>query len=119
MKSKSAFIIVFVLGMAAGIFIVSQMAFREGTEKKQKEEFKATGEFTAPKLPREMTFAGEKVPLEKQEIREQFDRELLYNYYSPGNILYVLKLSKRFFLIIEERLRANNVLDDFNYLFLV
>ncbi|MDB5192301.1 MAG: hypothetical protein JWQ96_1864 [Segetibacter sp.] len=116
MKSKSALIIVFVLGMAAGVFIVSQMAFKEGGEEKKAKNNQFAATISAPKLPAAMTFAGEKVPLERQEIREQFDRELIYNYYSQGHILYLLKLSKRFFPIIEERLKANNVPDDFKYL---
>jgi hypothetical protein len=104
------------LGVATGIFMVAQMAFREKSEKKDTDRFKEDLAFRAPKLPKEMEFAGEKVPLERQEIREQFDRELIYNYYSQGNVIYLLKLSKRFFPIIEERLKANNVPDDFKYL---
>jgi hypothetical protein len=63
-----------------------------------------------------MTFAGEKVPLERWEINEAFDRELIYNYNTPGHISYLLKLSKRYFPLIEERLKQNGVPDDFKYL---
>jgi membrane-bound lytic murein transglycosylase D len=34
-------------------------------------------------------FAGEAVPLERWDIRERFDRELLLNYYNPGYVLFL------------------------------
>jgi len=69
-----------------------------------------------PSIPANMSFAGEAVPLQRWEIREQLDRELLYNYYQPGNIYYMLKLSARHFPQIEAQLKANNIPDDFKYL---
>jgi hypothetical protein len=38
-------------------------------------------------VPDEMTFAGEKVPLERWEIKEAFDRELIYNYNNPATLV--------------------------------
>lgn len=73
-------------------------------------------ERNAPPLPKTMTFAGEGVPLDRWEIRDQFDRELVLNYYATGSILYVVKLSQRWFPLIEERLKANGIPDDFKYL---
>lgn len=72
--------------------------------------------FKAPSLPVSMSFAGEEVPLQRWEVREQLDRELLYNYYMPGNIIYMLKLSDKYFPQIEAELKANNIPDDFKYL---
>jgi membrane-bound lytic murein transglycosylase D len=69
-----------------------------------------------PPLPQSIDFAGEKVPLERWDVREQFDKQLIINYYWQGNILYIIKLSQRYFPIIEERLKANNVPDDMKYL---
>ncbi|MBS1781766.1 MAG: transglycosylase SLT domain-containing protein [Bacteroidetes bacterium] len=70
----------------------------------------------APELPTSLSFAGEKVPLERQEIREQLDRELLYNYYNHYSTIYVLKLAGRYLPLIEPLLRANGMHDDFKYL---
>ena len=69
-----------------------------------------------PSIPAQMSFAGEAVPLQRWEIREQLDRELLHNYYQPGNIYYMLKLSARHFPQIEAQLKANNIPADFKYL---
>ncbi|KAA5536300.1 lytic transglycosylase domain-containing protein [Taibaiella lutea] len=69
-----------------------------------------------PKVPKSMSFAGEKVPLERWEIKERLDRELLINYYAHGGTLYVLKLSTRVFPIIEKILKQQGVPEDFKYL---
>src|SRR5690606_19324384 len=50
-----------------------------------------------PKLPEEIDFAGEKTPLDRWEVRERLDRELLVNSYLHGSTLYILKLANRIF----------------------
>ncbi len=67
-------------------------------------------------MPQSASFAGEKVPLDRQDVREQYERELLNNYYNQNSTLYILKLSTRYFPLIEERLKLNGVPDDFKYL---
>lgn len=110
---------VFLLGALTGIFIVSHFAFKENNSARgntiNRGESKAPTLFL-PETPKQMSLFGEKVPLEQWEIREAFDRELIYNYNNPGHITYILKLSKRYFPMIEERLAANGVPDDFKYL---
>lgn len=69
-----------------------------------------------PPLPDSMHFAGESVPLDRRDVREAFDREVLYNYYAPSHILYIMKLTTRYFPMIEERLKANGVPEDMKYL---
>ena len=119
MNNRTKAFIYFALGMVAGIFIISQLAFRENDKKGKNIE--KTQRITPPQrylpeVPNEMTFAGEKVPLERWEIKEAFDRELIYNYNNPGHISYILKLSKRYFPVIEQRLKENGMPDDFKYL---
>ena len=69
-----------------------------------------------PELPAEINFSGEKVPLERWDVKERLDREMLINYYGHANILFLMKMSNRYFPIISERLKANGVPDDFKYL---
>jgi hypothetical protein len=73
-------------------------------------------QWTPPALPDEMNFAAEPVPLSRWDVKERLDREILFNYYSRANILFLLKLSHRYFPAISERLKANGVPDDFKYL---
>ncbi|RYD58261.1 MAG: lytic transglycosylase domain-containing protein [Sphingobacteriales bacterium] len=72
--------------------------------------------WNAPDMPQNLTFAGEKVPLERTDVKEQLDRELMYNYYNQTSTAFVLKMANRWFPIIEPILAANGVPDDFKYL---
>ena len=56
------------------------------------------------------------MPLERWDVKERFDRELLFNYYNQANVLFIMKLANRYFPVISERLKANGVPDDFKYL---
>jgi hypothetical protein len=119
MSTRFKSVIIFSLGVLAAILFISQVAFKENEEKsggRGGNGAYAQQQFFLPEVPEQMTFAGEKVPLERWEIKEAFDRELIYNYNNPGHISYILKLSKRYFPLIEERLKANGVPDDFKYL---
>jgi hypothetical protein len=116
MTNKNKSIIIFSLGVITGILLISQLAFRENENREKAQKQVPQRQFFLPELPEGMSFAGEKVPLERWEIREALDRELIYNYNNPGHMSYILKLSKRFFPVIEERLKANGVPDDFKYL---
>lgn len=120
MKLKLRPILYVTAGMLAGAATFAGFAFRETNKDEATVEVKEDGrlqyKWFSPELPKTMTFAGERVPLERYEIREQLDRELLYNYYAQYSTLYILKLSSRYFPEIERRLRANGVPDDFKYL---
>jgi membrane-bound lytic murein transglycosylase D len=119
MTTKIKSIILFSMGALATALFFSQVAFKENDKKGGGNSAHANApqqQFYLPEVPDQMTLFGEKVPLERWEIREAFDRELIYNYNNPGHISYILKLSKRYFPLIEERLKANGVPDDFKYL---
>ena len=102
-------------GMVVAFLLLSQLAFKGNANKNNRPE-PITTEWRAPAIPQELSFAGEEVPLDRWDVRERFDRELLINSFSTANILYLLKLSNRYFPVISERLKANGVPDDFKYL---
>jgi hypothetical protein len=117
MASQNKFILYFSFGALTAILILFQFAFREnGKKTTDKEGVQAAPKIYLPKLPDHIAFANEKVPLERWEVREAFDREVLYNYNSPGHISYILKLSKRYFPVIEQKLKEHGIPDDFKYL---
>lgn len=105
----------FACGTAVGVLLLSQFAFRSNANNNDRRNAPAN-EWRAPSLPQQLSFAGEAVPLERWDVKERLDRELLVNTYSPANILYLLKLSNRYFPTIEERLKAAGVPEDFKYL---
>jgi hypothetical protein len=103
----------------AAIFVVA-LAFvlasgkEEGTNNSGKPG--TVNRYVAPPVPDSFSFCGEKVPLERQDIREQFDREVVYNYFLPNNIIYIIKLSHRYFPMIESKLKAHGIPTDMKYL---
>ncbi len=73
-------------------------------------------EIRAVKAPDYMELAGEIVPLEKSDIKERMDRELLVNTYWQSNGLLLIKRANKFFPIIEPLLKKYGIPDDFKYL---
>ena len=67
-------------------------------------------------IPRNLNFAGEKVPVEMFNIKERFERELLSNCYFHSNTMILLKRSQRWFPVIEPILKEYGIPDDFKYL---
>ena len=57
-------------------------------------------EIKALKIPEGINFAGERVPVEKNDIRERMDRELLVNTYWQSNGLLMFKRANKYFLPI-------------------
>lgn len=110
----------FVGGLILGAGMVSLIAFNKIDKSEETVEVKQDGrlqyKWYAPQLPNKVSFAGETVPLDRWEVRERYDRELLMNYYMHGSLMYILKLSYRQFPIIEKELKAYGIPDDFKYL---
>lgn len=113
-------ILYFSIGLSVGVGAFLMQSFRE-TGKDEgtvqvKEDGKLQYKWYQPEIPKNLTFAGERVPLERWEVRERLEREMIINYYMHGTTLYILKLTTRYFPMIEQKLKANGVPDDFKYL---
>lgn len=70
-------------------------------------------------IPDQMNFAGEKVPVDRYDIKESFDRELLVNTYWQSQTILFLKRANRYFPVIEPILKEHGVPDDFKYLSII
>jgi len=70
-------------------------------------------------IPSEMSFAGELIPIDRYDVMESFDRELLVNTYWQSQTVLFIKRANRYFPIIEPILKENGVPDDFKYLALI
>ena len=68
------------------------------------------------KLPDNVTFAGEKMPLDNFDTRESLEREILISAYRHSSTILIIKRANRYLPLIEKILRKNNVPDDFKYL---
>lgn len=67
-------------------------------------------------LPDEVTFAGEKMPLDNFDTRESLERELLISAYRHSSTILIIMRANRYLPMIEKILKKNNVPDDFKYL---
>lgn len=114
---------------AIGIVIISFTLINATTYIKQnnttestKDTVKNTSEnyeIKALKIPEGINFAGELVPIEKHDIKERMDRELLVNTYWQSNSLLLFKRAHKYFPVIEPILKKNGIPDDFKYLALI
>lgn len=68
------------------------------------------------KLPENVIFAGEKVPLENFDTHESLDRELLTSTYRHSSTIMIIKKANRYLPVIEKILKKYNIPDDFKYL---
>ena len=59
---------------------------------------------------------GEKVPIERADVLERLDRELMVNSYWHSNTIQNIKLANRYFPVIEPILAQEGVPSDFKYL---
>jgi membrane-bound lytic murein transglycosylase D len=70
----------------------------------------------ALKLPKGLNLAGERVPIEINDVKERMERELLVNTYWQSNGILLLKRVNRYFPILEPLLAKYNLPDDFKFL---
>lgn len=89
---------------------------KESTQEQVEKNTSETYIVKALKIPEDLSFAGERVPLEKPDVRERVDRELLVNTYWQSNGLLWLKRIHKYFPIIEPILEEEGVPNDFKYL---
>ncbi|WP_111709514.1 lytic transglycosylase domain-containing protein [Lutibacter citreus] len=117
--------IIKILGLVAIIMVSSLLMFGTKKDNTNKEKVKLeesdkntseTYQIKALKIPANLKFAGELVPIEKSDIKERIDRELLVNTYWQSNGLLLLKRANKYFPIIEPILAKNGVPNDFKYL---
>jgi len=71
---------------------------------------------SALKMPENLNFAGEPVPIVNPDIYERMDRELLVNTYWQSNALLLIKRAHKYFPVIEPILKEYGIPDDFKYL---
>lgn len=106
------------LGLA-GLQVLSSSSDPEGSDMDHLRHFNDSYKVFSLTLPNEMAFCGEPVPLERLDVRERLDRELLVNTYWQSNTLLAHKRAARWFPVIEPILRREGVPEDMKYLALI
>ncbi|MBE6288236.1 MAG: lytic transglycosylase domain-containing protein [Mediterranea massiliensis] len=67
-------------------------------------------------VPEKMNFAGETIELNRYDLRERMDRELMSFTYMHSTTMLTIKRANRYFPIIEPILKEQGIPDDFKYL---
>ena len=101
------------------LVLLAAVPNKEFSQNEYNEAFSSNYHLHSPPIPSEVSFAGETVPIERYDVREALDRELLVNVYWQSNLLLYCKRAHRWFPVIEPILKANDVPDDFKYLALI
>lgn len=69
-----------------------------------------------PQLPDKLYFCGEELPMDRDDVRESIDREIMTNTFWHNNTMLMYKRIGRYFPVIEPILKQYNIPDDIKYL---
>ena len=111
MKNRSIFLIIILFFFSGLLFLNSNIPGTENNVKAISNSY-----ITNPVMPHKIHFAGQKVPLEKFDVREALDRELLSVANWHSKTFLTLKRANRWFPVIDKILKQNNIPLDFRYL---
>lgn len=106
----------------AGALLLELFSFStsaEGSDIDHQRQFNDGYKVFSLTLPSSMSFCGEPVPMDRLDVRERLDRELLVNTYWQSNTLLAHKRAARWFPLIEQVLEREGVPDDMKYLALI
>ena len=97
------------------LLVISCNKKTELDKNKKNEDYSNYKIYSVP-IPNSLTFSGETVNLNENDLIQRFDKEILVNTYWQSNTLQLIKRSRKFFKIIEPILKKEGVPDDFKYL---
>ena len=87
----------------------------ENEKNKKNEDYSNYKIYSIP-IPDSLSFSGETVDLNENDLIQRFDKEILVNTYWQSNTLQLIKRSRKYFRIIEPILKKEGVPEDFKYL---
>lgn len=117
-KNRIHILITLVIAVAAGAtipFLFSHAEVEETHSAKSQVPYCVS----PPIVPKEASFAGQEINLERYDLRERMDREMMAFTYMHSTTMLLVKRANRFFPVIEPILKENNIPDDFKYLMVI
>jgi peptidoglycan lytic transglycosylase D len=103
----------FLAGMILMFFISADLS-KDDTNNDR--DFPQGYRIISPVIPKDLDFAGEKVPLNQFDIYERMDKEFIVNTYFHSYTILTMKRANRWFPVIEPILKKYHVPDDFKYI---
>ncbi len=120
MRRKGLFSIAGFLCLTAGSLLIWLFACRFVEKTDEPERFnqaiRARYAIYPPDMPAKIDFCGERVPLNRFDVLEALDREVLVNMYWQSNTMLYLKRAGRWFPLIEKILAEEKLPSDLKYL---
>ena len=119
LRSKRFYTLVVLLLIIIGarLFIFSIVSKED--DKNYHRYFQDNYKIFSIKIPENLSFANEPVPLHDFDFHERIDRELTVNTYWQSNTSFFHKRAHRWFPVIEPILKKNGIPDDFKYLAMI
>jgi len=109
----------FGLGAIFVLFLLLIMNFSYSDSGLLKIDFPQEYKITSPIIPQSLYFAGERVPLEDEDVYEIFEREFIVNTYFHSSTIFALKRAPRWFPVIEPILKDYGIPDDFKFIVMI
>ncbi len=115
-------ILFLVMLIFAGIGVLTIFSYSKNKPKEYKKSETAeppkasTYKVKALDIPSNVFFAGERMPLQRQDVREALDKEMHKVAYWHSEVFLYLKRAHKFFPVIEKILKLYNIPEDFKYL---
>jgi membrane-bound lytic murein transglycosylase D len=113
---KNGAVLIFIMTFSISSFAQSSRYKSSSDITENEKSVNTASRVYAPQVPNTYTLFGEKVPLNLVDVHDRFDRELIVNTYMQGSTIQIIKQMGRWMPLIEARLKANGVPDDFKYL---
>ena len=117
-KYLNILLVLIIIGLTGYIFSDSSKKPKKVVVKEEPEPITGYKVYTF-KMPEEMDFAGEPVPLHEPDVLERLDREIHINLYFHSNSIILFKRAHRWLPQIAEILEKENIPEDFKYLPLI
>lgn len=116
---KALLMVVLLLAGALCVHLFTFSVSGADTDLEYQRQFNERYRIFSLTLPGDLSFCGEAVPVQKIDVRERLDRELLVNTYWQSNSLLAHKRANRWFPVIEPILAREGVPDDLKYIALI
>jgi membrane-bound lytic murein transglycosylase D len=116
LKKISKNIIIASLSVLCIVLFIYAVIEKTSTDKEYRNLFARNYRIFTPEVPSKIDFAGEKVPLEMEYVKESLDREIMASTFMHSSTILMFKRANRWFPVIEPILKKNGVPDDFKYL---
>jgi hypothetical protein len=114
--NKRAIVSISAMTSVIAMMLIFGFGFREFREVPEASSSDTLYNIQSFKLPDEVIFAGERMPLENFDTRESLEREILTSAYRHSSTILIIKRANRYLPMIEKILKENNIPDDFKYL---